>query len=132
MYGRGFSPARSAQGTGGKAESIMDPARCKYHLRCRNDCVPAPRPYNSGMKKLVDLDALRAALTARKAEVAAEIRHYPGPIPGCDAQFNRLLEVRRILARELQRLDTVQDIGVEEFVGTSPSAEDLHEILPPR
>jgi len=84
------------------------------------------------MRNVIDLDSLRDALTARKAEVAAEIRNYPGPIPGCDAQFNRLLEVRRILAQELQRLDRADDVSVDEFVGTSPSADDLREILPPR
>jgi hypothetical protein len=84
------------------------------------------------MKNLVDLDALRDALTSRKAEVSAEIRNYPGPIPGCDAQFNHLLEVRRILAQELQRIDTVRDISVDEFVDTSPSAEELPDILPLR
>lgn len=87
------------------------------------------------MKSFVNLNSLRAALTARKAEVAAEIRNYPGPIPGCDAQFNHLLEVRRILTQELQRLDSLEPdapVSVEDFVGTSPSATELPEILPLR
>lgn len=64
------------------------------------------------MNDTLSLATLRAALVARKAEIAAEIRHYPGPIPGCDAQFNRLLEIRRILAQELLRLDSLADDGI--------------------
>lgn len=87
------------------------------------------------MKNVVDLASLRDALTARKAAVAAEIRRYPGPVPGCDAQFNHLLEVRRILAQELQRLDALEPdapVSVAEFVATSPRADVLPDILPAR
>tara|TARA_R110001606_G_scaffold68916_1_gene157483 strand:+ start:366 stop:626 length:261 start_codon:yes stop_codon:yes gene_type:complete len=84
------------------------------------------------MNDILDLAMLRAALVARKAEIAAEIRHYPGPIPGCDAQFNRLLEIRQILAHELLRLDAVTDdsIGTAEFLARSPRARELPDILP--
>ncbi|MEX2615718.1 MAG: hypothetical protein WD767_06455 [Alphaproteobacteria bacterium] len=83
------------------------------------------------MNDVPNLTTLRAALVARKAEVTAEIRHYPGPIPGCDAQFNRLLEIRRILAHELLRLDGIADdsISATEFVAQSPSAGELPQIL---
>ena len=86
------------------------------------------------MKALADIPSLRRALLARKAEVAAEIRGYPGPIPGCDAQFNHLLEIRRILAQELLRLDAIDDntVSVAEFIDNSPSARVLPLISPLR
>jgi hypothetical protein len=43
-------------------------------------------------------------LEARKAQVLAEIRSYPPPIPACDAQFNYLLEQRDQLSVALNRL----------------------------
>ena len=84
------------------------------------------------MNVMLSLATLRAALVARKAEIAAEIRNYPGPIPGCDAQFNSLLEIRRILAQELLRLDALADdsISAAEFIAGSPDARDLPHILP--
>ena len=87
--------------------------------------------YLTRMKIAMNFAALRDALIARKAEVAAEIRNYPGPIPGCDAQFNHLLETRRILAQELQRIETVTDenVSVADFVNQSPSARELPDIL---
>ena len=36
-------------------------------------------------------------------EIDQEIRHYPTPIPRCDAQFNALYEQRTRLATELSR-----------------------------
>ncbi len=55
------------------------------------------------------LDALRDALEAARAPLLAEIRAYPGPIAGCDVQFQRLLEQRQILTRDLGRLDALAD-----------------------
>ncbi len=55
--------------------------------------------------------------------MAEEIRRYPPPIPACDAQFNRLLELRRSLPRELARLDRAaadHTITIEEFIRSSP------------
>lgn len=37
----------------------------------------------------------RAALEAARAELDHEIRSYPTPISGCDAQYNHLLAERR-------------------------------------
>lgn len=45
-----------------------------------------------------------ALLECERREVAAEIRNYPGPIAGCDQQFNHLLERRAMLNREITRL----------------------------
>ncbi|MEO1201008.1 MAG: hypothetical protein AAFX39_17595 [Pseudomonadota bacterium] len=46
-----------------------------------------------------DPDRLRAELAA----IEAEIKAYPTPIPGCDAQFNHLLERRAEIGRALAR-----------------------------
>jgi len=43
-------------------------------------------------------------LEDRRRALAAEIRHYPTPIPRCDAQFNHLYEQQARLARELDRI----------------------------
>lgn len=48
-------------------------------------------------------DAACEALRDRLAALAAEIRHYPTPIAGCDDQFNYLCEKRDVLAREVAR-----------------------------
>jgi hypothetical protein len=58
-----------------------------------------------------------AALTSALAHVSREIASYPGPIAGCDAQFNHLLAERRRLTNALNAL------GEEVFIPTprSPS-----------
>ena len=50
-------------------------------------------------------ESLRRGLEALATSVAAEIRAYPRPITACDAQFNHLLELRRLVPLELQRLE---------------------------
>lgn len=62
-------------------------------------------------------DALRQHLEARRRPVEDQIRRYPPPIAGCDAQFNYLLEQRAVLSRELVRLDKA-----EEAARTGPAA----------
>ncbi len=47
------------------------------------------------------LDALHAA----RSILAAEIGAYPGPISGCDAQFNHLLAQRAQVSRALEALE---------------------------
>ena len=54
---------------------------------------------------LATWDAVKRCLEAKRRPVEEEIRRYPAPIAGCDAQFNYLLEQRAILSRELVRLD---------------------------
>lgn len=46
-------------------------------------------------------------------DVATEISRYPGPIAGCDAQFNHLLDCRRRLERARIELRS------PEFIPTS-------------
>ncbi len=41
------------------------------------------------------------ALRAEAARIEAEIRSYPTPIAGCDAQFNHLLDRRAEIGRAL-------------------------------
>ncbi len=76
--------------------------------------------------------SLRLRLEALKETVARELRSYPPPIPACDAQFNRLLELRRLLPRELARLDLAakdKSITIEEFIGSSPCEAALSALL---
>jgi hypothetical protein len=71
---------------------------------------------------------LRATLEALQRSVAEEIRAYPFPIPACDAQFNRLLELRRLLPEELARLDIASSdpgASIEVFVRTSPCGAEI-------
>jgi hypothetical protein len=78
-------------------------------------------------------DGLRQRLEALAASVAAEIRAYPQPITACDAQFNHLLELRRLVPQELQRLEAAAGdpaITLEDFIASSPCADDLPVLLP--
>lgn len=47
----------------------------------------------------------RAELRVAKAKVLREIRSYPTPIAGCDAQFNHLLSERTRISTALRALD---------------------------
>lgn len=50
-------------------------------------------------------DRARAALFEARADLDAEIRGYPTPISGCDAQYNHLLAERRRVHQALRALD---------------------------
>jgi len=43
-------------------------------------------------------------LETEKRRINEEIRNYPTPIAGCDAQFNSLLEEQAKIVQELDRL----------------------------
>jgi hypothetical protein len=76
----------------------------------------------------LDWSAVRRRLLALVQEVAEEIRSYPAPIPACDAQFNRLLELRRLLPEELARLEAAARnpaTTVEAFIRASPCCAEL-------
>lgn len=47
-------------------------------------------------------------LIAAKKLLASEIRSYPAPIAGCDAQFNHLLEQRSKVTAALAALDKIK------------------------
>ena len=59
------------------------------------------------------MDAAYRELQMARKLVNAEIRAYPSPISGCDAQFNHLLGERQKIAKALNALTT------EIFVPTS-------------
>ena len=63
---------------------------------------------------------LRHRLEARRAALNAEIAAYPGPITGCDAQFNHLLEERSGINLELKRLDEARGdaAALRQFVNS--------------
>ena len=76
----------------------------------------------------LDWPGVRRRLLALMREVAEEIRAYPAPIPACDAQFNHLLELRRLLPGELARLEAAAcdpAASVEAFVCASPCRAEL-------
>ena len=54
------------------------------------------------------LGRVREHLLRLKAPIDRQIREYPTPIAGCDAQFNYLLDERRRLAQDLNRLDAIE------------------------
>jgi len=73
-------------------------------------------------------DSLRRRIEALAAGVAMEIRAYPRPITACDAQFNHLLELRRLLPLELQRLAAMADnpaSTIDAFLRSSPCAAEI-------
>jgi hypothetical protein len=51
------------------------------------------------------IGSARQALEAARRRVSQEISTYPGPVSGCDAQFNHLLAVRQRLANAAASLD---------------------------
>ncbi|MDP6341934.1 MAG: hypothetical protein QF578_00615 [Alphaproteobacteria bacterium] len=76
---------------------------------------------------------LRQALEQLSASVTEQIGSYPGPITACDAQFNHLLDLRRLLPSEIDRLDRAAEgdsESIEAFLRASPCAGDLTKLLP--
>ena len=53
---------------------------------------------------LANLASARRALETARAGLDTEIRSYPTPISGCDAQFNHLLAERRRVNKALAAL----------------------------
>ena len=51
------------------------------------------------------LAAVKAQLEDARLRLHDEISTYPRPVPGCDAQFNHLLDERAGLGRELGKVD---------------------------
>ena len=80
------------------------------------------------MSTVSQWQAVRLGLEALSERVADEIRAYPRPITACDAQFNHLLELRRLLPDELQRLDAVareRTATLAAFIAASPCQAEL-------
>lgn len=67
----------------------------------------------------------RGVLKEKLAALNADIGAYPGPITGCDAQFNHMLEERTKLNVELSRLEAAMaanagDGAFRKFKESSP------------
>ena len=80
------------------------------------------------MSTALDWAELRRRLQLLAQEVGEEIHSYPSPITACDAQFNHLLALRRLLPQELERLDVAArsaDASAEAFIRSSPLAAEL-------
>ncbi len=69
---------------------------------------------------------IRRRLEQRKRALVAEIRGYPQPIAGCDAQYQHLADQRAAVARELARLerDGAGDDAVRAFIDASTVLDD--------
>ncbi len=72
-------------------------------------------------------DAIESHLMSIKRAAVLEIRNYPQPIAGCDAQIPVLWEQRDAIAAEVDRLfearhGSTSDAGraIETFIATSP------------
>jgi hypothetical protein len=85
------------------------------------------------MSTKLDWSDARRRLLALMREVGAEISAYPRPITACDAQFNHLLELRRMLPGELARLQVAAadpSASVEAFIRDSPCRDALCAVEP--
>jgi chorismate mutase len=72
--------------------------------------------------------SIKDQLENERQRVYEEIKHYPTPIPACDAQFNYLLEERAKIAQELDRLKALSKVSlarrdgvklIDEFIMSS-------------
>ena len=52
-----------------------------------------------------NLDRARQALKGAVDELSAELRAYPTPVSGCDAQYNHLVGLRNSAGLALQALE---------------------------
>ncbi len=80
------------------------------------------------------LDSARRHLQAARKALDLEIRSYPAPIAGCDAQFNHLLAERRradgalrrwmsrCISRRRARLETMRVLRIRQCKTMSISA----------
>ncbi|MGC2518689.1 MAG: hypothetical protein WA373_06235 [Burkholderiales bacterium] len=76
---------------------------------------------------------VRGQLEKRRDRIFEEIGKYPRPIPGCDQQFNHLLDQREQISRELDRMDALSRESltrrdgielVDEFIRSSACIDD--------
>ncbi len=73
-------------------------------------------------------EQLRQELLQARARVLEEIRAFPPVIPGCDEQFNFLLEQRDALGRDLGRLEDILAAETGEREKAQRLADYLHDI----
>jgi hypothetical protein len=67
--------------------------------------------------------ALRAHLEGRRDRICAELAEYPRPVPACDVHYNRLLEERGAVCRDLDRLDAGPG-PLAEFLASASCLDD--------
>jgi hypothetical protein len=79
------------------------------------------------MKPAAQWDGIRRVLDEEKRALSAEIEAYPRPIAGCDAQFNHLLDRRRLLFEELARLEAARADGITSAEGFLQGSACLDE-----
>ena len=65
------------------------------------------------------LAAARTELRKARRSVRDDIREYPVPVSGCDAQYNRLIELRAAVDEALAALDAPR------FVATPRTPEPV-------
>ncbi len=73
------------------------------------------------------LGEIRRDLEKRKRSIAAEMRGYPQPIAGCDAQYQHLSDQRAAIARDLSELDRACAAGTDAggaFIESSTVLDD--------
>ena len=68
---------------------------------------------------------IRTLLENKKNNVVAEMRNYPTPVAGCDAQFNYLVEQRDMLLRDLSHLNTI----CQSDVAQASKIQLIHDLL---
>ncbi len=82
--------------------------------------MPSPKAHNeiSSQTELTLLESLwksiKDHLENERRRIYEEIKHYPTPIPACDAQFNYLLEERARIAQELDHLRALSKESLTE------------------
>lgn len=85
-------------------------------------------------------DEIESHLLGLKRAATLEIRNYPQPIAGCDAQIPALWEKRDGIAAELDRLAEARKHltreAISDFIATSSFMDDdqkqtLHALVPP-
>ena len=73
------------------------------------------------------IDEIRRGLEERKRAIAVEMRGYPQPIAGCDAQYQHLSDQRAAIARALGDLDRACAEGgraIRPFIENSMVLDD--------
>ena len=77
--------------------------------------------------------SIEAFLNEKLCTIKEEIRHYPAPIPACDAQFNYLLEQRSHLPQEIARVQGFKHSALQTearnilhtFIATCPYLDEV-------
>lgn len=80
------------------------------------------------MSTATEWKRFRRRIESLRRATGEQIQSYPAPIPACDAQFNHLLELRRLLPQELARLDKAVaggEASIGDFVRSSPCRDAL-------